>query len=116
VSAAEVKRLREALSFYADRQRYRGANQRPVPGDPWTEPSASYMRDVLRDNGQIARRALRKFKVEARTDTGSKWGALPPDIEEELMPRLQRVTLRRLERGENVDVLHKGVRLTLRYV
>lgn len=46
-----------ALSFYADQQRYRGPNQRPIPGDAWPD-SDGYRLDVTRDGGAIARAAL----------------------------------------------------------
>jgi hypothetical protein len=55
---SEVERLREALRFYADKRRYQGPNQRPIPDDPFATADAVYMLDVTRDGGTIARAAL----------------------------------------------------------
>lgn len=54
----ENARLRNALSFYADGRRYQGANQRPIPDDPFAKPDAVYILDVTRDHGSIATAAL----------------------------------------------------------
>jgi hypothetical protein len=57
---AENERLREALTFYADKKRYRGANQRLNGPDKFTENAGltAYLLDVTRDDGLIARNAL----------------------------------------------------------
>lgn len=49
--------MREALEFYADPMRYHGPNQRNTHADKWSGES-SYIRDVIRDGGDIARAAL----------------------------------------------------------
>lgn len=56
---ARCDALAEALRFYADPTRYHGPNQ-PNTGDKWTDPSAPYAKDVLRDAGSLAREALTK--------------------------------------------------------
>lgn len=56
---AEIVRLRHALEFYADPRRYDGPNQRPIEGDPYAKPDAAYIMDVTRDNGAIAKKALK---------------------------------------------------------
>lgn len=56
---AENDRLRKALSFYADPERHLGPNQHLKDGtDPWN-PDCPYVWDVTRDNGRIAREALK---------------------------------------------------------
>jgi hypothetical protein len=56
----ELAALRKALSFYADPKRHQGPNQHLGPGetDPW-KPDSVYIWDVTRDDGAIARKALR---------------------------------------------------------
>ena len=54
-----VRELEAALGFYADPERYHGANQRAIGDrDPFTAKEAPYMQDVTRDRGAIARAAL----------------------------------------------------------
>lgn len=50
-------KLREALEFYADPNRYNGANQRNDGTDRWSGDKP-YIQDVTRDGGAIAREAL----------------------------------------------------------
>jgi hypothetical protein len=50
-----------ALTFYADPQRYKGANCRPFDDDPYTEPGAPYMQDIHRDGGELAKSALKFY-------------------------------------------------------
>ena len=50
-------KLREALEFYADPNRYNGANQRNDGTDKWSGDKP-YIQDVTRDGGAIAREAL----------------------------------------------------------
>ncbi len=54
----ERNALRHALAFYADSKRHQGPNKRPVEDDPYTEPGAPYMQDVVRDSGELAQAAL----------------------------------------------------------
>ena len=54
----EIKRLRRALEFYANEVRYHGPNQPPIPGDPYEPQDGSYILDVTKDYGRIAREAL----------------------------------------------------------
>lgn len=49
---------RDALEFYADPRRYYGPNQRPIAEDKFAQPNDAYLRDVTRDGGEIARKAL----------------------------------------------------------
>lgn len=58
-AADEIAVLRKALGFYADPFRYNGPNQRLADDetDPWN-PDGVYMKDVTRDGGEIARKAL----------------------------------------------------------
>jgi hypothetical protein len=56
--AAPSETGREALSFYADAQRYNGPNCRRIDGDRFTPFGDSYRKDVTRDGGEIARAAL----------------------------------------------------------
>jgi hypothetical protein len=55
---AEVARYRQALHFYADQLRYEGPNQRALPGDAYSV-GKHYRHDVTKDNGDIARAALK---------------------------------------------------------
>ena len=50
--------LVKALRFYADPERYMGANQRLIAPDEYTPEGRAYMQDVTRDGGEIARAAL----------------------------------------------------------
>lgn len=52
-----LAQMKEALEFYADPTRYNGANQRNDSDDKWSGGNA-YLKDVTRDHGEIARRAL----------------------------------------------------------
>jgi hypothetical protein len=56
---ARIAELEAALRFYADGRRYRGANQQPIPDDPYAKPDAVYILDVTRDGGAIANTALK---------------------------------------------------------
>lgn len=57
---AQRDQLREALEFYADKQRYMGSNQRIDSQDKYGESPSNtvYLWDVMKDNGDIARAAL----------------------------------------------------------
>ena len=55
---SQYRRMEEALRFYADERRYNGANQRPIPDDPYSPPDRAYIHDVTKDGGDIARQAL----------------------------------------------------------
>jgi hypothetical protein len=56
--------LLAALKFYADPLRYRGPNQSCIPnGDPYTPLDAAYRQDVTRDQGHIAREAIRRAEA-----------------------------------------------------
>lgn len=68
-AAARIRRLESdhdalvnALQFYANPCRYQGPNQRPLEDDPHAKPDQVYIQDVSRDNGEIARNALRYVK------------------------------------------------------
>lgn len=54
----EKERYRVALKFYARPIAYAGANQLNEGHDPFTPKDNPYIQDVVRDNGQVARRAL----------------------------------------------------------
>lgn len=54
----QLVKVREALEFYADGERYNGPNQRLVGDDKYTRADAAYLKDVTRDGGDLARRAL----------------------------------------------------------
>lgn len=56
-----IERLELALKFYADPQRYNGSNQRNDSDDSFSD-GAPYLKDVSRDGGEIARKALGKGK------------------------------------------------------
>lgn len=58
----ETEALVKALEFYADLRRYNGANQRPIPDDPFAKPDAVYIQDVTRDNGAVAIAALAAYR------------------------------------------------------
>lgn len=61
---ARLDKAEEALRFYADMARYQGANNRRTGPDPYApEPNFSYLWDVTRDGGQIARAALSTMPV-----------------------------------------------------
>jgi hypothetical protein len=56
---ARIASLEAAVGFYADHRRYEGPNQSPIDGDPFQpEDMTSYIWDVHRDGGEIARKAL----------------------------------------------------------
>jgi hypothetical protein len=55
---AEVERLREALTFYADKTRYHGPNQPNVTPDEFGPLNFPFRWDVTRDNGDMAAQAL----------------------------------------------------------
>lgn len=57
-TSSEVRRLREALEFYADPRRYNGPNQYNPGDDPHSPQHAAYLTDVTRDNGGRAYAAL----------------------------------------------------------
>ena len=54
----EIARLRGALEFYSQEDRYHGPNQPRLEGDRFTPEDNPYRTDVLRDGGRIARAAL----------------------------------------------------------
>jgi hypothetical protein len=58
-----VDELTKALRFYADPERYRGSNNRLVGEDPYTPSGEVYLRDVMRDRGEIARAALSRAQA-----------------------------------------------------
>jgi hypothetical protein len=58
ISGSRIAELERALRFYADGRRYQGANQQPIPNDPYAKPDAVYIQDVTRDCGAIARATL----------------------------------------------------------
>ena len=62
MSRKRIAELENALRFYADPVRYQGPHQLPRPDDPYTPPDAAYMVDIIRDGGQIARKALKGAK------------------------------------------------------
>jgi hypothetical protein len=55
----ELIRLRKALRFYADEDRYCGPNQRPREQEDFGPDDFCYLWDVSRDRGEIARAALK---------------------------------------------------------
>lgn len=56
---ARIAELEKALRFYADKRRYLGPNQHPIPDDPYQPADMrSYMYDTCRDGGEVARKAL----------------------------------------------------------
>lgn len=55
------EQARHALEFYAQRKRYEGSNSRAEADDPYTPIGSSYMQDVYRDGGDLARMALREL-------------------------------------------------------
>lgn len=57
---ARIQELEDALRFYADERRYRGSNQRNDDSDPFTSSDSAYLKDAMRDGGQIARAALNR--------------------------------------------------------
>lgn len=59
---AQRDRLLEALEFYAQEQRYYGANQRCDGEDKYTPTGRPCLQDVTRDQGDIARTAIASVK------------------------------------------------------
>ena len=57
---ARCEMYRVALAFYADPMRYEGCNQKPIPEDSYGPPEFEYVWDVVRDQGDIARAALKE--------------------------------------------------------
>jgi hypothetical protein len=64
IAEARIEELEGALRFYADGRRYQGANQQPIPDDPYAKPDAVYIQDVTRDCGAIARAVLQSGGAE----------------------------------------------------
>jgi hypothetical protein len=58
VSKKRIAELEHALRFYADPARYQGPHQLPRRDDPYTPKDAPYMVDIIRDGGELARKAL----------------------------------------------------------
>jgi hypothetical protein len=64
-----VDELTKALRFYADPERYRGSNNRLVGEDHYTPSGEVYLRDVMRDGGEIARAALSRAQATQPAQT-----------------------------------------------
>lgn len=62
---AHATAMETALKFYADPARYQGANQRNEADDPYSE-GAAYIKDVVRDGGGIARKALSSLALSSQ--------------------------------------------------
>jgi hypothetical protein len=57
--AETIRQLREALGYYADERRYKGANQSElIEGDKFQPTDCPYLWSVDRDYGEIARKVL----------------------------------------------------------
>ena len=69
---SQVERLTTALEFYADRRRYQGANQRPIPGDKFQPEGVVYRWCIERDGGDIAKLALSHPSTVSASEAGAK--------------------------------------------
>jgi hypothetical protein len=63
-TTARYVKLRKALEFYTDKRRYHGPNQPPIPDDPYEPQDGSYILDVGKDYGRIARQAIEETREE----------------------------------------------------
>lgn len=57
-TTAKIRRLEEALRFYATEERYSSVNRKNDGTDPYTPADAPYYQDIGRDYGAVARAAL----------------------------------------------------------